>query len=66
MTIAQGVTVHDVVVRDGTACGVVTDHGTIECEYVVNAASTDRFLPVLEAINSGSFRGGVLLLRHFL
>ena len=35
-------------------------------EYVVNAASTDRFLPVLEAINSGSFRGGVLLLRHFL
>ena len=38
VTIAQGVTVHDVVVRDGTACGVVTDHGTIECEYVVNAA----------------------------
>ena len=38
VTIAQGVTVHDVLVRDGTACGVVTDHGTIECEYVVNAA----------------------------
>ncbi len=38
VTIAQGVTVHDVVIRDGTACGVVTDHGTIECEYVVNAA----------------------------
>ena len=38
VTIAQGVTVHDVVVRDGIACGVVTDHGTIECEYVVNAA----------------------------
>jgi len=38
VTIAQGVTVHDVVVRDGIACGVVTDHGAIECEYVVNAA----------------------------
>jgi 4-methylaminobutanoate oxidase (formaldehyde-forming) len=32
------VTVHDVLVGDGTVCGVVTDHGTIECEYVVNAA----------------------------
>ena len=31
-------TVHDVVVRDGAVHGVVTDHGTIECEYVVNAA----------------------------
>ncbi len=38
VTIAQGVTVHDVLVPDGTACGVVTDHGTIECEYIVNAA----------------------------
>ncbi|MEY4175675.1 MAG: hypothetical protein RI900_2840, partial [Actinomycetota bacterium] len=38
VTIAQGVTVHDVVVRDGAVRGVVTDHGTIECEYVVNAA----------------------------
>ena len=38
VTIAQGVTVHDVVVRDGAVHGVVTDHGTIECEYVVNAA----------------------------
>jgi heterotetrameric sarcosine oxidase gamma subunit len=38
VTIAQGVTVHDVVVRDGTARAVVTDHGTIECEYIVNAA----------------------------
>ena len=38
VTIAQGVTVHDVLIRDGRACGVVTDHGTIECDYVVNAA----------------------------
>ena len=38
VTIAQGVTVTDVIVRDGTVRGVVTDHGTIECEYVVNAA----------------------------
>ena len=38
VTIAQGVTVEDVVVRDGRVRGVVTDHGTIECEHVVNAA----------------------------
>ena len=38
VTIAQGVTVHDVVVHDGAVKAVVTDHGTIECEYVVNAA----------------------------
>ncbi len=38
VTIAQGVTVHDVLTRNGTVCGVATDHGTIECEYVVNAA----------------------------
>ena len=38
VTIAQGVTVTDVVVRDGAVKAVVTDHGTIECEYVVNAA----------------------------
>jgi 4-methylaminobutanoate oxidase (formaldehyde-forming) len=38
VTIVQGVTVHDVLTRAGTVCGVVTDHGTIECEYVVNAA----------------------------
>jgi len=38
VTIAQGVTVEDIIVRDGRACGVVTDHGTIECEHVVNAA----------------------------
>ena len=36
--IAQGVSVIDVLTRDGAVCGVVTDHGTIECEYVVNAA----------------------------
>jgi len=38
VTIAQGVTVNDVVVGEGAVRGVVTDHGTIECEYVVNAA----------------------------
>ena len=38
VTIAQGVTVTDVVVKDGAVKAVVTDHGTIECEYVVNAA----------------------------
>jgi 4-methylaminobutanoate oxidase (formaldehyde-forming) len=38
VTIAQGVTVDDVVIRDGVVAGVATDHGTIECEYVVNAA----------------------------
>lgn len=36
--IAQGVPVLDVVVSGGAVRGVVTDHGTIECEYVVNAA----------------------------
>lgn len=36
--IAQGVSVTDVLTREGAVCGVVTDHGTIECEYVVNAA----------------------------
>ena len=38
VTIAQGVTVADVIVVDGVVRGVVTDHGVIECEYVVNAA----------------------------
>lgn len=36
--IAQGVSVIEVLTRDGAVCGVVTDQGTIECEYVVNAA----------------------------
>ena len=38
VTIAQGVTVLDVIVKDGRVRGVVTDHGTIECEHIVNAA----------------------------
>jgi 4-methylaminobutanoate oxidase (formaldehyde-forming) len=38
VTIAQGVTVVDVLVRNGSVCGVVTDRGVVECEYVVNAA----------------------------
>ena len=38
VAIVQGVTVADVVVRNGAVHSVVTDHGTIECEYVVNCA----------------------------
>jgi heterotetrameric sarcosine oxidase gamma subunit len=38
VTIAQGVTVTGVNTTRGRVTGVVTDHGTIECEYVVNAA----------------------------
>ena len=38
VTIVQGVSVIDVLTRDGVVCGVETDRGTIECEYVVNAA----------------------------
>jgi len=38
VTIAQGVSVIEVIVKDGRVRGVVTDHGTIECEHVVNAA----------------------------
>lgn len=38
VTIAQGVTVTDVTVRNGAVHSVITDHGTIECEYVVNCA----------------------------
>jgi len=36
--IRTGVRVHEVVVRDGLVTGVVTDHGGIETEVVVNAA----------------------------
>lgn len=38
VTIIQGVSATDVEVRDGAVHAVVTDSGTIECEYVVNAA----------------------------
>lgn len=38
LTIAQGVAVLDVIVRNGRVAGVITDQGTIECEHVVNAA----------------------------
>ncbi len=38
VTIAQGVTVKSVNTRNGAVCSVTTDQGTIECEYVVNAA----------------------------
>ncbi len=36
--IHEGVTVKDIIVRDGVATGVVTDHGTIQCEKTVNCA----------------------------
>ncbi|MFZ9628411.1 MAG: GcvT family protein [Ilumatobacteraceae bacterium] len=38
VTIAQGVSVTDVRVEGRRVTGVVTDHGTIECDIVVNAA----------------------------
>ncbi|MBI4883304.1 MAG: GcvT family protein [Actinobacteria bacterium] len=38
VTIVQGVNVTDVAMRHGAVSAVVTDQGTIECEYVVNAA----------------------------
>jgi glycine cleavage system aminomethyltransferase T/glycine/D-amino acid oxidase-like deaminating enzyme len=38
VTISQGVTVIDVVSRNGAVHSVVTDHGTIECDVVVNCA----------------------------
>ncbi|MEQ1873899.1 MAG: FAD-dependent oxidoreductase [Ilumatobacteraceae bacterium] len=38
VTIIQGVSATDVEMRDGAVHAVVTDSGTIECEYVVNAA----------------------------
>ncbi len=36
--IHEGVTVKDIIVKDGVATGVVTDHGTITCEKIVNCA----------------------------
>jgi 4-methylaminobutanoate oxidase (formaldehyde-forming) len=51
-TIVQGVTVTDVTVRDGAVHEVVTDHGTIECEYVVNCAGMwARQLGQLSGVN---------------
>jgi heterotetrameric sarcosine oxidase gamma subunit len=38
VTILQGVTVTDVTSRNGAVHSVVTDHGTIEADYVVNCA----------------------------
>ena len=38
VTIAQGVTVTGVETRNGAVHSVVTDQGTVECEYVVNCA----------------------------
>jgi len=37
-TIREGVTVTDLVVKDGRVVAAVTDHGTIACETVVNCA----------------------------
>ena len=34
----EGVLVTEITVKDGRATSVVTDHGTVECETVVNAA----------------------------
>jgi len=37
-TFQEGVLVTDIVVEDGRVTGVVTDHGTVKCETLVNAA----------------------------
>ncbi|MEZ5114973.1 MAG: FAD-dependent oxidoreductase [Candidatus Nanopelagicales bacterium] len=38
VTVAEGVAVEEVLVRDGAVAGVRTPYGDIECEYVVNCA----------------------------
>ena len=38
VTIQEGVTVTDIVIEDRRAVGVVTDHGTIGCDILVNCA----------------------------
>jgi 4-methylaminobutanoate oxidase (formaldehyde-forming) len=38
VNIVQGVSATDIELRNGAVHAVVTDHGAIECEYVVNAA----------------------------
>ena len=51
-TIVQGVTVTDVTSRDGAVHQVVTDHGTIETEYVVNCAGMwARQLGAMSGVN---------------
>lgn len=36
--IIEKIRVTDILTKDGAACGVVTDHGTIECQTIVNCA----------------------------
>jgi 4-methylaminobutanoate oxidase (formaldehyde-forming) len=51
-TIVQGVTVTDVTTRNGAVHQVVTDHGTIEAEYVVNCAGMwARQLGAMSGVN---------------
>ncbi len=51
-TILQGVTVTDVTSRHGAVHSVITDHGTIEAEYVVNCAGMwARQLGALSGVN---------------
>jgi 4-methylaminobutanoate oxidase (formaldehyde-forming) len=51
-TIVQGVTVTDVTSRSGAVHQVVTDHGTIETEYVVNCAGMwARQLGAMSGVN---------------
>jgi 4-methylaminobutanoate oxidase (formaldehyde-forming) len=51
-TIVQGVTVTDVTTRNGAVHQVVTDHGTIETEYVVNCAGMwARQLGAMSGVN---------------
>lgn len=52
VTIAQGVTVTGVQTRKGAVHAVVTDQGTVECEYVVNCAGMwARQLGALSGVN---------------
>ena len=52
VTIAQGVTVTGVDTTGGVVRGVYTDHGFIECEYVVNCAGMwARQLGALSGVN---------------
>jgi heterotetrameric sarcosine oxidase gamma subunit len=51
-TIVQGVTVTDVTTRNGAVHQVVTDHGTIEAEFVVNCAGMwARQLGAMSGVN---------------
>jgi heterotetrameric sarcosine oxidase gamma subunit len=52
VSVLQGITVTDVTSRNGAVHSVVTDHGTIEAEYVVNCAGMwARQLGAMSGVN---------------